>query len=65
VGEGIRRAMRDNQAIRRQDLFIQTKFTPLAGQDPMNIPFDPQAPPKTQVRLSLSLSLSLSLPGSW
>ncbi|MFX8680966.1 hypothetical protein ABTM69_20165, partial [Acinetobacter baumannii] len=28
---------------RREDLYLQTKFTPLGGQDPQRIPYDPQA----------------------
>ena len=43
--------------IPRKDLFIQTKFTPLSGQDPSNIPYDKNGNLETQVKLSLSKSL--------
>src|ERR1700756_696955 len=36
----------------RQDLYLQTKFTPLSGQDPARVPYDPNAPPGEQVRQS-------------
>ena len=55
VGNGIRRACRDT--VSRKDLFIQTKFTPLRGQDPENIPYDSKAPLSEQVRQSVALSL--------
>lgn len=28
------------QGFNREELFVQTKFTPLGGQDPLNIPYD-------------------------
>jgi diketogulonate reductase-like aldo/keto reductase len=41
----------------RQDLYLQTKFTPLSGQDPARIPYDPEAPLPQQVRQSCTASL--------
>jgi diketogulonate reductase-like aldo/keto reductase len=41
----------------RADLYLQTKFTPVAGQDAASIPYDPQAPLPEQVRQSCSVSL--------
>eukprot|EP00200_Dunaliella_tertiolecta_P003861 CAMPEP_0202344464 /NCGR_PEP_ID=MMETSP1126-20121109/4135_1 /ASSEMBLY_ACC=CAM_ASM_000457 /TAXON_ID=3047 /ORGANISM="Dunaliella tertiolecta, Strain CCMP1320" /LENGTH=289 /DNA_ID=CAMNT_0048935659 /DNA_START=60 /DNA_END=929 /DNA_ORIENTATION=- len=56
VGQGIARAMKD-KSIKREDLFIQTKFTSLAGQDPAAIPYDRNAPLAEQVRQSFNRSL--------
>jgi len=41
----------------REDLYLQTKFTPLSGQDPARIPYDPKAPLADQVRQSFAVSL--------
>jgi diketogulonate reductase-like aldo/keto reductase len=41
----------------RQDLYLQTKFTPLSGQDPARIPYDPKAPLAEQVRQSFAASV--------
>jgi diketogulonate reductase-like aldo/keto reductase len=41
----------------RKDLYLQTKFTPLSGQDPMRVPYDPKAPLADQVRQSFAVSL--------
>lgn len=54
VGEALRRVR--NQGIMRDDLFVQTKFTPLAGQDPLRIPYDPKAPLELQVSQSFEAS---------
>lgn len=45
-----------SQGITRDLLFLQTKFTPLAGHDPLRIPYDPEAPLATQVRQSFTNS---------
>ena len=42
--------------IAREELFVQTKFTPLQGQDPNNIPYDKSAPLPEQVRQSFRVS---------
>lgn len=52
VGEGILRS-----GIPRKDLFIQTKFSPVGGQDMKTIPYDPKTDVPTQVRISLDVSL--------
>lgn len=54
VGEALRRVR--NQGIIREDLFVQTKFTPLSGQDPLRIPYDPAAPLELQVAQSFEMS---------
>ena len=41
----------------RADLYLQTKFTPVPGQDPTRIPYDPTAPLAEQVRQSFAVSL--------
>ncbi|KAI1167193.1 putative aldo-keto reductase [Nemania serpens] len=57
VGAGIKRAISEG-IVKREDLFIQTKFTPVRGQDPDNMPYDPKAPLEGQVHASVSSSLS-------
>jgi diketogulonate reductase-like aldo/keto reductase len=46
-----------DEGFTRDDLFLQTKFTPLAGQDPQRIPYDPNADLATQVQQSVERSL--------
>ena len=55
VGEGLQKAL--SKGIQRESLFIQTKFTPLRGQDPQNIPYDPKDAISKQVRTSCQVSL--------
>ncbi|MBI2802935.1 MAG: aldo/keto reductase [Gammaproteobacteria bacterium] len=55
VGAGIAAAL--NSGLTRQSLYIQTKFTPLAGQDPAHVPYDPAAPLAEQVAQSFASSL--------
>ena len=45
------------RGISRDQLFIQTKFTPLAGQDPTSVPYDANASIKKQVQQSVHVSL--------
>ena len=52
VGEGIARSK-----ISREELFIQTKYTPFNGQDPNRIPYNPKDPLEVQVQTSLEVSL--------
>src|SRR6185503_8860956 len=54
VGEAIQRLT--NDGITRKDLYIQTKFTPLNGQDPLNIPYNRKAPLNEQVTQSFEVS---------
>lgn len=56
VGEGIVAAMKE-LGLSRSDLFIQTKFTSIDGQDPNNIPYDKHAPLEDQVLESFNASL--------
>ncbi|AFV97098.1 MULTISPECIES: aldo/keto reductase [unclassified Sulfuricurvum] len=42
--------------IGREELFLQTKFTPLSGQDPKQIPYDPNAALEVQVEQSFKTS---------
>jgi diketogulonate reductase-like aldo/keto reductase len=41
----------------REELYVQTKFTPVGGQDPGRIPYDPKATLPEQVVQSLAVSL--------
>jgi diketogulonate reductase-like aldo/keto reductase len=43
--------------IERSAVHLQTKFTPVAGQDPASIPYDPRAPLADQVLESCAASL--------
>lgn len=52
VGAGIAAA-----GLKRDALFVQTKFTPVAGHDPKQIPYDPAAPLAGQVAQSFHSSL--------
>ena len=55
VGEALERLKK--QGITREKLFLQTKFTPLSGQDPARVPYDSTAPIAEQVRQSFLTSL--------
>lgn len=45
-----------DEGFSREDFFIQTKFTPLGGQDPLRVPYDKEAPLSLQVVQSLLVS---------
>jgi diketogulonate reductase-like aldo/keto reductase len=55
VGAGITASFK--QGLARADLYLQTKFTSLSGQDPNRIPYDPKAPLAHQVAQSAAISL--------
>jgi diketogulonate reductase-like aldo/keto reductase len=55
VGTAVRKAIADG-LVKRDDLFLQTKFTHRAGQD-HRLPYDPKAPIGTQVEQSFASSL--------
>lgn len=55
VGEAVARLAREG--ISRDELWLQTKFTPTRGQDANNIPYDPKAKLDTQVQQSIARSL--------
>ena len=54
VGAALRK-LKDH-GIERNALFVQTKFTPLSGQDPTQIPYDKHAPVEVQVAQSFETS---------
>jgi diketogulonate reductase-like aldo/keto reductase len=55
VGEALAAALAAG-TLRREDVFLQTKFTYLGGQD-HRLPYDPRAPLATQVEQSFASSL--------
>lgn len=66
VGEALQRLA--SEGITRKDLYIQTKFTPLNGQDPLNIPYDKRASLSEQVAQSFEVSkknLNVSYLDGW
>ncbi|MCH8217338.1 MAG: aldo/keto reductase [Planctomycetes bacterium] len=54
VGEALHKL--EEHGIERETLFIQTKFTPLSGQDPRQVPYDKDAPIESQVNQSFEAS---------
>jgi diketogulonate reductase-like aldo/keto reductase len=54
VGEALKTLK--TEGLQRKELFIQTKFTPVAGQDLNNIPYNPNAPLEEQVFQSFEQS---------
>lgn len=57
VAAGIARAIKDG-TIRRSELYLQTKFTSIHGQDPNRMPYDAKAPIPDQVNASVLSSLA-------
>jgi len=59
VGEGIRTYLTSSTTsnTKRSDLYIQTKFTSIHGQDPNNLPYNPQASLAEQVQQSVATTL--------
>ena len=57
VGAGVASFLASNGTLARGDLYLQTKFTSLSGQDPARIPYDPKASLTEQVRQSFEVSL--------
>lgn len=55
VGAGL--ALGLSPKLRRAELYLQSKFTPLDAQDPARLPYDPAAPLPQQVRQSADASL--------
>jgi len=53
----VKKFLAENPSLSREDIFIQTKFTSIDGQDPNSIPYDKTAPIPDQVRQSLDVSL--------
>jgi diketogulonate reductase-like aldo/keto reductase len=54
VGEALQRLK--SHGIERETLFLQTKFTPLSGQDPRQVPYDKNSPIELQVAQSFEAS---------
>jgi diketogulonate reductase-like aldo/keto reductase len=46
-----------DQGIKREDLFLQTKFTPLSGQDLKQLPYDKNSPVEEQIAQSFETSI--------
>ncbi|KII92609.1 hypothetical protein PLICRDRAFT_37384 [Plicaturopsis crispa FD-325 SS-3] len=58
VGEALQ-IVRDKHNIKREDLFLQTKFTPLSGQDLSGpLPYDPSSSISDSIRTSFATSLA-------
>ncbi|MCW8821934.1 MAG: aldo/keto reductase [Sulfurovum sp.] len=58
AGVGIALQKLSKQGIKRESLYLQTKFTPLSGQDPKKIPYDQNASLTNQVLQSFEISKS-------
>jgi len=56
VGDGWTAAAKE-LGLTRRDISLQTKFTPVSGQDPNTIPYDKHQPISEQARQSLEVSL--------
>ncbi len=54
VGEALQVLAREG--VTRESLYLQTKFTPVTGQDPDNMPYDPERPLAEQVARSFEVS---------
>ena len=58
VSEGIRRHLSSNPGkLTRSDLYIQSKFTSIHGQDPNDLPYNPKSSLSDQVHQSITTSL--------
>ncbi|KIK00214.1 hypothetical protein K443DRAFT_614088 [Laccaria amethystina LaAM-08-1] len=58
VGQALQE-LQEKHNIKREDLFIQTKFTPLSGQDTTKpLPYSPTSPISTQITTSFTRTLS-------
>lgn len=55
VGAGVAACL--SRGLARHELYLQTKFTPLGGQDPKRVPYDARASVGAQVRQSCARSL--------
>lgn len=55
VGEGIANCL--HRGLQRGELYVQSKFTPLNGQDPLQVPYDKHANLGEQVSQSFRMSL--------
>lgn len=55
VGEGLQSCL--DAGLNRADIYLQSKFTPADGQDPLRMPYDPAASFSRQVSQSFETSL--------
>ncbi|KIV86309.1 hypothetical protein PV11_01927 [Exophiala sideris] len=56
VAAGVSKAIKEEK-IKRSDIYLQTKFTSVQGQDPDNMPYDKNSPVTEQVNASVISSL--------
>lgn len=56
VGEALQILAQEGLA--RHEIYVQTKFTPLNGQDPLRLPYNPEASLTEQVQQSFQVSLA-------
>ncbi|KAJ4350418.1 uncharacterized protein N0V89_009039 [Didymosphaeria variabile] len=56
VGEALRESFASG-ILKREELYLQTKYTTTAGQDLNNMPYDPSAPLEAQIHASVASSL--------
>ena len=56
VAAGVSKAIKEG-LVKRKDLYLQTKFTSIGGQDPTNMPYDQKSPLPEQVNASVISSL--------
>lgn len=56
VGAGIAACLK--QGLKRDEIYLQSKFTSLGGQDPANIPYDANAELEQQIEQSFQASLN-------
>lgn len=55
VGDALQNLYKDG--FKREELFLETKFTPKEGQDPNNIPYNPNSSIEEQIEKSFEVSL--------
>ncbi|KAH0560079.1 hypothetical protein GP486_003401 [Trichoglossum hirsutum] len=63
VGDALRQAIIEG-TVRRRDVYLQTKFTSVGGQNKNDMPYDPSLPIPEQVRASVASSLRNFQPGT-
>ncbi|OAX81304.1 hypothetical protein ACJ72_04358 [Emergomyces africanus] len=57
VGEGLRRALAEDK-VKREDVYVQTKYTPVGGQDVQSVPYDPYSSIADQIHASIKSSMT-------
>lgn len=56
VAAGVSKAIKEGK-VKRSELYLQTKFTSIQGQDPNDLPYDPKSPVIDQLNASVMSSL--------